>query len=429
MLFLDVIKMSDLATLQIFYFFAILGLILVIARALGFVGNRFFGLPTVLGEIVTGIIIGPYALGYFIFPKNGIFSPLTSEIPVPSTIYMFGQVGIVILLFYIGLESDVEKFIKGTLYGIVGGLSEALFTFTLITLFVYWYSKNFLVSLMMGAILVSTSTSITTRILKDLNKLNSKEGMGILLISIYDDFIGITIFIVVTNLILSELNLLSILTVIIEIIIFLIVFLLVGSKGYGLISKLLGFFKHRETRFAIILTILFLLTTLTIQLGLTLLLGSFLFGMSLSKIKQKDEIVEDLKGLYNFFVPIFFVTVGMMMNLNYIFSGIVLAIIILIGAYIGKVFGAAIPSMHMGFTVKESFRIGNGLVPFADVPVVVASTAYVQGFISQQLYSVVILIVLITTLIGPILYVWLLRSGENEGNGIKENVHTEDNRK
>ncbi len=408
--------MTEITTLQIFYFFAILGFILVIARIMGFVSERFFGLPTVLGEIITGIFIGPFALGHFLFPTGGIFAPLTPEIPVPSTLYMFGQVGVVILLFYIGLESDIDRFIKGSFYGTIAALSEATLSFILVTLFVYWYSKEILTSLFMGAILVSTSLGITVRVLKDLKKLNSKEGMGILVIGVYDDIIGIIFFITVMNIASSVFNFQSILFTIVEVIVFIVIFIIVGTRLNLWISRILGLFKHRETRFALVITVLFLLTVLTIQLGFTMVLGSFIFGLALSKIKQKEEILHDLSGLYEFFVPVFFVTVGMMMNLKFIFTSVVVTSIIFIGAYLGKVVGAAIPSMHFGFSVKESFRIGNALLPRAEVPLIVSSIALVQGYISEQFYNVSILMVLITIILGPILYVKLSKEEKNEGN-------------
>ncbi len=420
--------MTEITTLQIFYFFAILGFILVVARFLGFVGERLFGLPTVLGEIITGIIIGPFALGYYIFPTDGIFTPLTTQTPVPTTLYMFGQVGVVILLFYIGLESDINKFIKGSFYGIITAISEGTMSFLLVTLFVYWYSKDLLPSLFMGAILASTSIGITVRVLKDLKKLDSREGMGILVIGVFDDIIGIIFFITVMNIASNKFNLQSIILTIIEVIIFILIFIIIGTKLSGWISRILGLFKHRETRFAMVITILFLLTVLTIQLGLTMVLGSLIFGLALSKIKQKNEILHDLSGLYEFFVPIFFVTVGMMMNLANIITSLVVTLIIFVAAYLGKVVGASIPSMYFGFSVKESFRIGNALLPRAEVPLVVSSIALVQGFISEQFYNVSILMVLLTIILGPILYIRLSKGAENERNNTEKEIHSENNR-
>ncbi len=397
-----------------------LAIMLFVAKIGGEIAERLKQ-PGVLGELIAGVIISPFALG----PYLG-FSLYPGVIPISPEIDLIGQIGVVILLFLAGIETDVEQFLKfGKIAGFVafGGVIVpfALGYFAI----KLWYTPPpgepiEYVALFTGAILTATSVGITARVLKDIDRLNSEEGTCILAAAVIDDILGIIVLAMVVGIIgvaagTKQHNLIdsmwysvvpqSITTDIIWIVVKAAVFwglvLYIGLKYSEKISNLLSKFKTAGALTVIAIVIGFVISYLADYIGLAMIIGSYAAGLALSASAHKEQLIEELTPVFNFLVPIFFVAMGMLVDLTKAVSIAGLGVIILVFAIIGKAFGCGIVSYFSGFNYHGALRIGVGMVPRGEVGLIVAYVGLVEGIIQQPIYVIAVVMSIVTTLITP----------------------------
>jgi Kef-type K+ transport system membrane component KefB/mannitol/fructose-specific phosphotransferase system IIA component (Ntr-type) len=416
-----------------------IGIILFAVR----LGGRFarkLGIPSVLGELLIGVIIGPYALGGIALPgfSHGIF-PLSNNgsIAVGTELYSFAIVASIILLFSSGLETDIGLFLKYSVAGGVIGLGGALFSFTIGDLCgVLLLKTSFLDTrcLFLGILSTATSVGITARILNDQKKMDSPEGVTILAAAVFDDVLGIIMLAVVLG----------------------IVALLGGNAGGGFSAAAilgiagkafgiwLGFtiigliFSHQLASFLKIFKNNFDFAILALGLalilagfferhgGLAMIIGAYITGLSLSKTDIAAVIQGRLQGLYEFFVPLFFAVMGMMVNVRELLSVQILIFggIYTFAAIFAKVIGCGGPALLLGFNLKGALRIGVGMVPRGEVALIIAGIGLAMGVLDNQLFSIIILLTLISTIFAPPLLSAVLKI---KGQGTRNSVKDEDN--
>jgi fructose-specific phosphotransferase system IIA component len=390
-----------------------LGIVLFAVKAGGSLVKKV-GIPPVLGELLAGVIIGPYALGGIAFPgfPHGLFPLGAGTMAVSTELYAFATVASIILLFASGLETDLGLFLKYSVAGGLVGIGGVLFSFALGDLVgVMLLNTHFMDPrcLFLGILCTATSVGITARILSDQKKMDSPEGVTILAAAVFDDVLGIIMLAVVLGIVavmsggegnLQASTILSIAGKAFGI--------WLGFTALGLIfaKKIAGFlkkFKHSYDFSVLALGIALLLAGLFEKQGLAMIIGAYVTGLSLSKTDIAAVIQERLHGLYEFFVPIFFAVMGMMVNVREIVSAPVLifgAIYTLI-AIASKVIGCGLPALAMGFNGKGALRIGVGMVPRGEVALIIAVIGLAAGVLDNQIFGVVILMTLITTLIAP----------------------------
>ena len=410
----------------------------ILIFAVRFIGKLFkkIKVPTVLGELLIGVIIGPFALGGISLPgfPHGMFPLNSAELAVSSELYSFAQIASIILLFASGLETDLKLFLKYSVAGGVIGIGGVVFSFVLGDLVGVWLlHTNFMDvrCLFLGIMSTATSVGITARILSDKKKMDSPEGVTILASAVFDDVLGIILLAVILGIVAvisgtgASISGLEIAKIAGKAFGIWLAFTALGLIFSKQIAKFLKFFKHSFDFSICALGIALLLAGIFEKQGLAMIIGAYVTGLSLSSTDIAPIIQERIHGLYDFFVPIFFAVMGMMVNVGEMLSKEVLIFgaIYTVIAILAKILGCLLPAMIMGFNFKGGLRIGCGMVPRGEVALIIAGIGLTAGILDEKLFGVVILMTLVTTLVAaPLLNFSLSLSGR----GTKKETSTED---
>jgi fructose-specific phosphotransferase system IIA component len=393
-----------------------IGIILFAVR-LGGRAVKAAGIPPVLGELLAGIVIGPYALGGVPFPgfPEGLFAVTGTEgaLAVSGELYAFSTVASIILLFASGLETDLGLFLRYSVAGGIIGIGGVAVSFTLgAACGMFLLDAGFADPrcLFLGILSTATSVGITARILQDNKKMDSPEGVTILAAAVFDDVLGIIGLAVVLGVVavltghsgggLSAAGI-----------------LLIAGKAFGIwlgftalglvfsrqLARFLKLFKSSFDFSVLALGIALILAGIFEKQGLAMIIGAYVSGLSLSKTDIAAVIRERLRGLYEFFVPIFFAVMGMMVNIREILSPPVLIFgaIYTAAAVAAKIAGCGGPALLLGFNFRGALRIGAGMVPRGEVALIIAGIGLASGILDAGIFSVVILMTLVTTLAAP----------------------------
>ncbi|MFC1667952.1 cation:proton antiporter [Chlamydiota bacterium] len=397
--------------------------IILAAAQLGRMLFEYFKLPAVLGEITTGIIIGPYLLGSLPLPgfSNGLF-PLHFGFPISLELYGLTIIASIVLLFLVGLETNIDMFLRFSFSGTIIGLGGAIVSFILGAfagiLFLQGTtgitaSFTHPLPLFFGIIATATSVSISARILSEKRKMESPEGVTVLTAAVIDDVIGIILLAVVVGITRSgHVAWKQISFIAIEAITIWIGFTFLGLLFSRHISSLLKKFKDNNTITIMSVACALFLAGIFEKAGLAMIIGAYVMGLSLSKTDLSYIIQEHLSILFKFFIPIFFCVMGMFVNLGSIttFTVLVFGFLYVVLSIIGKIVGCGIPALFLNFTVPGALRVGIGMVPRAEVALIIAGIGLSCGALDQQAFSIIILLTFITTLISPPLLSKLLDS-------------------
>ena len=403
--------LTHLMTMLVFQ----LGVIIFAARIGGLLFKKI-KLPSVLGELSIGILIGPYVLGALSIPgfPYGIFPLIAHQsIPISQELYGFSTIAAIILLFIAGLETDLPLFLRFSLKGSVIGLGGIIFPFFMGSAVGMFFLNKPLMDpqiLLLGVIGVATSVGISARILSEQRKMDSPEGVTILAAAVIDDVVGIILLAIILGVIniitggdggsipWGEIG-------------------LIAAKAFGVwlgfttlglicakyISRFLKAFKSVTVFSVLSLGLAFILAGIFEKAGLAMIIGAYVMGLSLSKTDISYVIQEHLHPLHEFFVPIFFTVMGMMVNINTLFSVNVLLIGLFysIAAITGKIIGGGFPSLFMKFNKLGALRIGLGLVPRGEVALIIAGIGLSSGALGEDMFGVAVLMVLMAILIAP----------------------------
>ena len=371
------------------------------------------GIPSVLGELVAGIVIGPYALGALKLPgfPQGLF-PLNSEsLAVNPELYSISQIASIILLFASGIETDLSLFLKYSVSGGIIGFGGVAVSFLLgdvcsmLMLHTHFMDVR---CLFLGIMSTATSVGITARILSDKKKMDSPEGVTILAAAVFDDVLGIVLLAVVMGIVsalggggsLSGADIALIALKAFSIwLVFTLIFIVFAKKIAQFVRLFGGTFDFTMAA----LGVSFLLAGFFEKQGLAMIIGAYTTGLALSRTDIAPVIQERIRGLYKFFVPVFFAVMGMSVNVSQLLNREVLifgAIYTIVGV-IAKLLGCGGPALALGFNAKGAFRIGAGMIPRGEVALIIAGIGLASGIIDQKIFGVVILMTLVTTLVAP----------------------------
>jgi len=408
-----------------------LAVIVFAVRAGGSLAQKL-KLPSVVGELIAGIVLGPYALGTISLPglPEGLF-PLAKGFAVSPELYALSTVASIILLFSSGLETDINMLLRYSFAGSIIGLGGVLASFGLgAGLGVLLTGQSFFSApaLFLGIMSTATSVGITARILSDRKKMDSPEGVSILAAAVFDDVLGIVLLAVVMGIVsamggsgkgLSRLSVLGIAAKAFGI--------WLGFTALGLVfgKKLSDFLKKlgSETHYpALAFGLALLLAGFFETQGLAMIIGAYIVGISLSRSDIAFLIQDKIKPLYDFFVPIFFATMGMLVNLKLLADPRVLGfgLAYTAAAVLAKVLGCGLPSLFLGFNTKGAVRIGMGMVPRGEVALIVAGIGLSGGILEPSIFGVAVLMILITTLLAPPLFNQAIaRPGEGTKKPVK----------
>lgn len=385
-----------------------IAVVLVSTKCLGLVTKKFH-MPQVVGALLAGLIIGPACLN--------ISSVLLCGAESQNMIDSLSEIGVIVLMFSAGLETDIQKLKKSGLASLViallgviipcaGGFLVAHFFAdqTGLTASTAMYHNIFI-----GVILTATSVSITVETLREMGKLSTDAGNAILGAAIIDDVLGIIALTVITTVGTggSDSGSAGIGMVLLKILLFFVFAFVIGvgfSKVYY--KWTLGPAK-RQRRYGIMAFAFCLMFAFCSEYFFNVadITGAYVAGLAISvspKIKYISKRMETLS--YMFLSPIFFASIGLKVVLPQMSGRIlVFALLLCIVAVISKVVGCGIGAKIMKYSTKESLQIGVGMISRGEVALIVASKGMAVGLMSKELYGPVIITVVITTIVTPIL--------------------------
>lgn len=406
-----------------------LAVIMIVSKIGGFIARRWLNLPSVLGELASGMLIGPYALGArMVLPD---FGPLFTEqagFAASTELYGIATLASIILLFLAGLETDLASFLRYSLVGSVVGLGGLLTSFLLGDLLAVAWPGNGINSFMdpaalfLGVISVATSVGITARILAEKRKMASPEGVTILAGAVFDDVFGIITLAIVMG--MAKISMGEgvawgpICLIALKAIGFFVIVTSLGLLFAPKITAVIKRFKSKEIIVAICFGLAMLLAGLAEMAGLAMIIGAYIMGLALSRTDLAQEIEENLKGIYNLLVPIFFCVMGMMVDFSAMKPVLLFGSVYSLLAIAAKVLGCGVPAWLMRFNLRGSLRIGLGMLPRGEVALIVAGIGLAAGIIDQGIFGVAILMTVITTMMAPPL---LVRSFAG-GSGLRKEM-------
>ena len=395
--------------MDIHNFFLMLFLILVTARILGELFAKV-GIPSVLGELSAGILLGVSGLGI---------------IEVNDVLKVLAEIGIILLLFEVGLETDIKRLKEAGSKAIVVALFGVVFPFSASLLAgIYLFDLPVGVSLFIGGTLTATSIGITLRVLKDIHKEQTGIAQIVIGAAVIDDIIGVIILVFVYDYaIKQEISLTNTATVTG----FIFMFLLLAPIAANLLSVLVRKFdKNKKVPGfipTIIISLILLFAYLSHLSGAPEILGAFAAGIALSRrfflpfglgLRENADFLKKVKSsmtpIIQLFTPIFFVMVGLSMNikvldfssLEFWYMGLVFLFIAVFGKYIGAFF----------ITQKCSTNkmlIGISMIPRGEVGLIFAEIGRMNGILTNEIYAVLIFVIIITTIVPPFLLKWLFK--------------------
>lgn len=404
-----------------------LAVIIIAARFFGLIFSRYFKQPRVLGELVAGMVIGPYALGSLQIPFLGqpLFPPLDTVLPVSPELYGIAVVASIVLLFLAGLETDLPTFLKFSLVGSMVGLGGVVLSFFLGDLIAVLLlpgvdSIMSPTALFLGTLSTATSVGITARILSEKRKLSSPEGVTILAGAVLDDVLGIVLLAVVVGISKVHMGGASIDWgkvgwIALKAFGFWLICTVLGILFAKRISKGLKWLRSNDAIAGVSLGLALFLAGLAEMAGLAMIIGAYVVGLSLSQTDMANELRERLHGVYQFLVPVFFCVMGMMVDFSAMKGIILFGIIYTLFAILGKILGCGIPAFLWGFNLRGAFRIGAGMLPRGEVTLIIAGIGLSTGAIGHDMFGVAIMTLLIASIIAPPI---LIKSFEG-GNGMK----------
>ena len=371
------------------------------AKLLGEVFDRLRQ-PPVLGELLAGVLIGPHVLGW---------------IHVGEAQEVLAEIGVIILLFTVGLETRISEFrtVAGpaTRVGILGIAVPFASGWAITRVLGFGQTE----SLFVGAALVATSVGITARVLQDLDRLWRPEARVILGAAVLDDVLGLAILAVVAGLGEGGFSGGRVAIVIVEAVAFVALLVLVGPRVARRHGRLLDVPPSERSPFYLALGLCLGLSALAESIGLAGLVGAFLAGLILAETTEEYQLGRDMTPVADLVVPFFFVVTGARLDPAVFTDPVVLGVTALITvlAIAGKVLAGIVGARSMGR--RSALAVGVGMMPRGEVGILVASIGLSLGVINGDLYAAVIGMSMLTTLIAPPLLKPLFRGGPDAPSG------------
>lgn len=385
--------------MESFDYLLALAIILLSTKVLGLVTKKI-QMPSVVGALIAGLIIGPACLG------------IVSE---TSFIEQVSEVGVIILMFSAGLETDIKELKKsgkasfvialiGVIVPLIGGFGVAWFFNRPELIASDAPSSTFLQNMFIGVILTATSVSITVETLKEMGKLSTRAGNAILGAAIIDDILGIIALTVITS--LSDPTV-DIVIVLLKIVGFFAFSIIIGVVFHIVYKKWTANATHDKRRFVIIAFVFCLLNAYCAEkfFGVADITGAYIAGVMLSSTSKTTYISSRFETLsYMLLSPIFFASIGLKVVLpNMTASIIIFAVVLTIVAILTKILGCGLGAKLCGMNNRESLQVGSGMVSRGEVALIVASKGAAVGLMSSALMAPIVIVVVITTIIAPVL--------------------------
>ena len=394
--------------MESYSFLLFLAIIMISTKILGLF-TRKIHMPAVVGALVAGVILGPSCLNLITLTGDtGVFLEQMAEL------------GVILLMFNAGLETDLSELKKngvasfvtaliGVIVPLIGGfLGYAFFFHTDFSDY-----DEVLKAVFVGVVLTATSVSITVETLREMGKLKGKVGTTILGAAVIDDIIGIIVLTIVTSLKDTSVSPITVVLKIVLYFVFIAVLIFVLTKLKVFVEE-----QDQKRRTAIICVALcFILSYISEEyFGIADITGAYFAGLMLCTMKVGPYVARRCEiPSYLIFSPVFFASVGLKVTLGGMDASIwIFAIILLVIAILSKVVGCGLGAKICGCTGKEAFQVGIGMISRGEVALIVAQKGYASGMLDDVLFAPIVLVVIVTTLITPILLKLVMKDNDSE---------------
>ncbi len=393
--------------METYKFLLDLAIILLSTKVLGLL-TRKMHMPQVVGALLAGLFLGPAMLGI-----------ITQTQYIEET----AEIGVILLMFCAGMETDVKELKKsgksalviamlGVIIPLIGGY------------FVAWVfnkpgiiesdatSTVFLQNVFIGVILTATSVSITVETLKELGKLKTHSGNAILAAAIIDDVLGIICLTIITSMADTSV---SIVTVLLKIVLFFVFAAIAGFAFYKFFTIWSNKAERGLQRHVIISFVFCLMMSFAAEefFGVADITGAYIAGLIISMTQKEPFVASKFDVLsYLYLSPIFFASIGLKVDLPQMNGAIVLfAVILIVVAILTKVVGCGLGAKLCHYRNYQAARIGVGMISRGEVALIVASKGAAIGLMGSAFMGPVVLVVILTTVIAPILLKWIFKYG------------------
>ena len=372
-----------------------LALSLLSTKLLSLVTKRF-KLPQVVGALLAGLILGP-----------AVFNIIHET----DFIKQLAEVGVIVLLFNAGLESNLSEFKKSGETSFIVAVMGVMIPLIGGTILAYCINHGkvenvsvFVQNIFIGSVLTATSVSITVETLRELGKVSTSVGNIIVGAAIIDDVLGMLVLTIITSLAGSSV---SVIKVIVKIVGFFIFSIIVGIITYKLFNKWVDKYDIDKRRFVIVSFVICLLLSFSAEefFGVADITGAYIAGLVLSSNKETIYITKRFETLsYILLSPVFFASVGLNVKLPDLNGEIVIiTIALIVVAILTKIIGCGLGAKLCGYNNMESIQIGSGMVTRGEVTLIIASKGLALGLMSSYFLTPVILMVVFTSIFTPIL--------------------------
>jgi Kef-type K+ transport system membrane component KefB len=362
-------------------------------------------LPAVLGELIAGIIVGPFALGSIpIFDGK----PL---VILNETVHQIGEISGLVILFIAGLHITPREFLRGGAASFTIGALGVIVPFFLGYYVFTIFGVHALQSVLIATALTATSIAISVSVLSELGKMQTKEAKMILGAAIVDDILAIAVLSVVVSMVQTGNMTPNIIDIIFLILKILGIFAVLLIGAIIIIPKILHaerLWKARGSIEGIVTASFFGASAIAAAVGLSPIVGAFSVGMAVASTKLIKRVEEYVDKLEIIFAPLFFAIIGAQVNLTGVNLDVLfLSAIMIIVAIVSKLSGCGLPALMFLRNKSKAMKVGIGMISRGEVGLIVAGIGVTSGALSPNIYTTVIIMVAITTLITPI---WLKKA-------------------
>jgi len=384
---------TDSLLLQLFTIF-------VWAKVFGELFERLY-LPAVLGEILAGVVLGPYATR-FILPGD--------------TIYSIAEIGAVFLLFTVGLETSPSDLIRVGKLSLQVAVAGVILPFVMGFLFLQWHNEPTHEAVFVAAAMVATSVGLTARVLRDMNAHKSRAAQIILGAAVFDDILGMVLLGVLVSTVRGggvawvHLGLVAA-----EAIAFAVFMIFVAPKVVDRLEPGIQQMQTHDAPLVLALALCLGLSVAATHIGMAAIIGAFFAGLAFADYSPRWNLEPRAQAINQFLVPFFFFTMGSRLDLS-VFSRsvVVLALSLSVLAIISKIVGCGLPMYREGW--RSMLQVGVGMTPRGEVALIVALIGLQMNMISQRAYALVIVMTAVTTVLpAPILRILYTQKEQDPG--------------
>lgn len=361
-------------------------------------------LPIVLGELIAGMIIGPFALGAFIIGTDG--EPL---LQINDEIKVLGEIGAIVILFMAGLEMTPREFLRGGKSSFTVGTLGVIVPFFAGLVIFQMFGFDALQSMLIATALTATSIAISIQVLSEFGKLKTPEARLIIGAAVVDDILAIAVLSVVSSIAggdggVSDIEITQVTITILQVLGFFAAMLIAAIV---VIPKVVTpkLWKAKGSVEGIVTASFFGAAALAGSIGLSPIVGAFAVGMALSTTKVFEKVENFIGKIGLIFAPLFFAIIGAQVDFRavnldiLVISGVIIAI-----AVVTKLFGCGLPAMLFLKNKAQGLRVGIGMISRGEVGLIVAGVGVSAGVLAADVYSTIVIMVAVTTIITPI---WL----------------------